>query len=136
MKWQCNQEKYFCMKRELEKALLKWHQNPSRKPLLLLGARQVGKTWLMFHFGEKNYKHVAYIRFDRNERMRAIFEASNYNMKELLLNIQAEVRQKITLGKTLLILDEIQECPAALTSLKYSCEDVPELHVMAAGLAI
>lgn len=68
------------MKRELEKALLKWHQNPSRKPLLLLGARQVGKT--------------------------------------------------------LLILDEIQECPAALTSLKYFCEDVPELHVMAAGLAI
>ena len=90
----------------------------------------------MLHFGEKNYKHVAYIRFDRNERMRAIFEASNYNMKELLLNIQAEVRQKITPGKTLLILDEIQECPAALTSLKYFCEDVSELHVMGAGLAI
>ncbi|MBQ3218585.1 MAG: ATP-binding protein [Akkermansia sp.] len=121
------------MKRESENALLKWHQNPGRKPLLLLGARQVGKTWLMRHFGEKHFKHVAYIRFDRNERMRTIFETSDYNIEELLLHLQAEVRHKITPGKTLLILDEIQECPAALTSLKYFCEDLPELHVMAAG---
>ena len=73
------------MERESEKALLKWHQNPRRKPLLLLGARQVGKTWLMRHFGDENYKDVVYIRFDRNERMRRIFETSNYDMKELLL---------------------------------------------------
>ena len=104
-----------------------------RKPLLLLGARQVGKTWLMRHFGDENYKDVVYIRFDRNERMRRIFETSNYDMKELLLLMQAETNINIKPGDTLIILDEIQDCPAALTSLKYFCEDLPDYHVMAAG---
>ena len=104
-----------------------------RKPLLLLGARQVVKTWLMRHFGDENYKDVVYIRFDRNERMRRIFETSNYDMKELLLLMQAETNINIKPGDTLIILDEIQDCPAALTSLKYFCEDLPDYHVMAAG---
>lgn len=121
------------MKRSLEKELQKWRKNPRRKPLLLLGARQVGKTWLMKDFGARYYENVAYIRFDRNERIRALFESSNYDMQELLLLLQAELKFKITPGNTLLILDEIQECPAALTSLKYFCEDLPEYHVMAAG---
>lgn len=121
------------MKRRLEQDLKKWKDNPMRKPLLLLGARQVGKTWLMRHFGDENYKDVVYIRFDRNERMRRIFETSNYDMKELLLLMQAETNINIKPGDTLIILDEIQDCPAALTSLKYFCEDLPDYHVMAAG---
>lgn len=121
------------MQRLLEKELNKWKDSPVRKPLLLLGARQVGKTWLMLHFGKKHYEHMVYIRFDRNARMRRIFEESNFNMPELLLLLQAETGIKIEAGKVLIILDEIQDCPAALTSLKYFCEDVPEQHVMAAG---
>lgn len=121
------------MKRKLEQDLKKWKDSPMRKPLLLLGARQVGKTWLMRHFGDENYKDVVYIRFDRNERMRRIFETSNYDMKELLLLMQAETNINIKPGDTLIILDEIQDCPAALTSLKYFCEDLPDYHVMAAG---
>lgn len=121
------------MKRSLEKELKRWKQSPRRKPLLLLGARQVGKTWLMKDFGSRYFKQVAYIRFDRNERMRRIFETSSFDMAELLLLMQAELKFKIDPGKTLIILDEIQECPAALTSLKYFCEDLPNYHVMAAG---
>ena len=121
------------MKRRLEQDLKKWKDSPMRKPLLLLGARQVGKTWLLRHFGDENYKDVVYIRFDRNERMRRIFETSNYDMKELLLLMQAETNINIKPGDTLIILDEIQDCPAALTSLKYFCEDLPDYHVMAAG---
>ena len=121
------------MERTLESELKRWQLSPVRKPLLLLGARQVGKTWLMQHFGHKNYHSVVYIRFDRNERMKRIFETSNFDMHELLLLIQAETKTKVQAGETLIILDEIQECPAALTSLKYVCEDLPDYHVMAAG---
>lgn len=121
------------MERTLETELKRWQLSPVRKPLLLLGARQVGKTWLMQHFGHKHYQSVVYIRFDRNERMKRIFETSNFDMQELLLLIQAETKTKVQAGETLIILDEIQECPAALTSLKYFCEDLPDYHVMAAG---
>lgn len=121
------------MQRTLEEALINWKKSPVRKPLLLLGARQVGKTWLMRHMGSKYYTDMVYIRFDRNERMRRIFEESNYDMQELLLLLQAESKIKIKPEKTLIILDEIQDCPAALTSLKYFCEDLPAYHVMAAG---
>lgn len=121
------------MKRYLTEHLEKWKNSPRRKPLLLLGARQVGKTWLMRDFGKRNYEKVAYVRFDRHERMRELFEESSYDMREMLVNMQTHVGFKITPGDTLIILDEIQECPAALTSLKYFCEDLPEYHVMAAG---
>ena len=121
------------MNRRLEKTLLSWKDSPRRKPLLLLGARQVGKTWLMNEFGRKYYDKVVYIRFDQNEQMRRLFERSSHDMNELLLLLQASARFKITPGNTLIVLDEIQECPTALTSLKYFCEDLPEYHVMAAG---
>lgn len=121
------------MNRRLEKTLLSWKDSPRRKPLLLLGARQVGKTWLMNEFGRKYYDKVVYIRFDQNEQMRRLFERSSHDMNELLLLLQATARFKITPGNTLIVLDEIQECPTALTSLKYFCEDLPEYHVMAAG---
>lgn len=121
------------MQRKLISKLEEWKQSPRRKPLLLLGARQVGKTWLMQEFGRLHYEKVAYIRLDRNARMRRVFEESDFRIPDLLQLIQAEVGFAIEAGKTLLILDEIQECPAALTSLKYFCEDAPELHIMAAG---
>lgn len=121
------------MNRRAEKSLLSWKDSNHRKPLLLLGARQVGKTWLMNEFGRKYFEKVLYVRFDRNEQMRQLFERSSYDMNEMLLLLQAAARFKIEPGKTLIILDEIQECPAALTSLKYFCEDLPEYHVMAAG---
>lgn len=121
------------MKRELTNELQKWKQNPFRKPLLLLGARQVGKTWLLRDFAASSYKNSVYIRFDRNIRMREIFETSNFEMRSLLLQLQMAAESKIEPGETLIILDEIQDCPAALTSLKYFCEDLPEYHVVAAG---
>ena len=81
--------------------------------MLLLGARQVGKTWLMLDFGKLHYKQVAYVRFDRHERMRQLFEESSFDMHEMLVNMQTHVGFKITPGETLIILDEIQECAPA-----------------------
>lgn len=121
------------MKRLLTDELKKWKESAFRKPLLLLGARQVGKTWLMRNFADSCYENSVYIRFDRNLRMREIFETSNYEMSTLLLQLQMAGDSKIEPGKTLIILDEIQDCPAALTALKYFCEDLPEYHVIAAG---
>ena len=121
------------MERLLTEELKKWKESAVRKPLLLLGARQVGKTWLMRNFADSCYKNSVYIRFDRNLRMREIFETSNYEMSSLLLQLQMAAESKIEPGETLIILDEIQDCPAALTALKYFCEDLPEYHVIAAG---
>ena len=112
--------------------LISWKKNPRRKPLILLGARQVGKTWLMQEFGKRHFKKLAYIRFDQNERMRASFE-QDYNIPRLLEAIQMDAGFKITPKDTLIILDEIQECPRALTSLKYFCEEAREYHIVAAG---
>lgn len=112
--------------------LIEWKNNPRRKPLLLLGARQVGKTWLAREFGRLNYKNVVYVRFDRDEIVRQSFE-KDYDIPRLIDTLQVRSKAKIEPGKTLIILDEIQECPSALTSLKYFCEDVPELHIIAAG---
>ena len=109
-----------------------WKNDPQRKPLLLLGARQVGKTWLMNEFGKHYFSKVAYIRFDRNERMRNVFQESN-NVERLLLALQLEAGFKITAEDTLILFDEIQASPQALTSLKYFCEDAPEYAIIAAG---
>ncbi len=120
------------MKRDAISKLIKWKKAPGRKPLLLLGARQVGKTWLMQEFGRLHFKRVAYIRFDLNERLRASFE-QDYDIPRLLEAIQLEVRFKVTPEDSLIIMDEIQECPRALTSLKYFCEEAREYHIIAAG---
>ena len=120
------------MKRDAIEQLLKWKKNPLRKPLLLLGARQVGKTWLMQEFGRLHFKKVAYIRFDSDERMRSSFE-QDYDVKRLLNAIQLAAGFKLTPKDTLIILDEIQECPRAITSLKYFCEEAREYHIVAAG---
>lgn len=121
------------MKRAKIKDLERWKENPRRKPLLLLGARQVGKTWLMQEFGRLHYEKVAYIRFDRDEELKQVFERSGYNIPLLLSSVEAKIGFKVEAGKTLIIFDEIQECPHALTSLKYFCEEAREHHIIAAG---
>ena len=120
------------MKRKIYKQLLKWKENKDRKPLMLLGARQVGKTWIMQHFGEKEYKNVAYINCDDEPRMKQLFEL-DYNIDRILITIQAITGVRITPADTLIIMDEIQEVPRGLHSLKYFCEKAPEYHVMVAG---
>ena len=121
-----------CMQRDAIEQLIFWKKNPRRKPLLLLGARQVGKTWLMQEFGRRQFKKVAYIRFDLNDRLRASFE-QDYNIPRLLEAIQLDAGFKLTPKDTLIILDEIQECPQAIMALRFFKEDMPELHVIAAG---
>lgn len=120
------------MERWSMKLLEAWKQNPRRKPLLLLGARQVGKTWLMQEFGRRYFKSVVYIRFDNDEYMRQSFE-QDYDIPRLLDALHVRSRLSIVPGETLIILDEVQECPRALTSLKYFCEEARELHIIAAG---
>lgn len=120
------------MQRRAFNDLISWKNSPHRKPLLLMGARQVGKTWLMQEFGRQAFQKVAYVRFDTNAEMRRNFER-DFNIKRLLTALQLETGVVITPHETLIILDEIQECPHALTSLKYFCEEAPEYPVMAAG---
>ena len=120
------------MRRKIYTQLLKWKASKDRKPLMLLGARQVGKTWIMKYFGEKEYKNVAYINCDDEPRMKQLFEL-DYNIDRILLTLQAITDIKVTPNDTLIILDEIQETPRGLHSLKYFCEKAPEYHVMVAG---
>lgn len=120
------------MERFAIQRLKAWKENPRRKPLVLMGARQVGKTWLMKEFGRKFYEKVAYVSFFNNETIAKEFK-TDYDVKRLLsvLNIASGVT--ITPGDTLVILDEIQNAPEAFESLKYFCEDAPEYHVVVAG---
>jgi len=120
------------MKRKIYQQLLKWKKSKDRKPLMLLGARQVGKTWIMQHFGEQEYKKVAYVNCDDESRMKQLFDL-DYNIDRILMTLQAITGVKVTPGDTLIILDEIQEIPRGLHSLKYFCEKAPEYHVMVAG---
>ena len=120
------------MKRYAEQQLIEWKNSPLRKPLLVMGARQVGKTWLMQEFGRKHYKNVAFVSFDDNERMQQAFQGG-YDVERLLMVIQAESGVMPSPGTTLIIFDEVQECPRALTALKYFCENAREYHIMAAG---
>ena len=120
------------MKRKLLENLVEWKNRKAHKPLILEGARQVGKTWLMQEFGNTQYKKVAYINFDRNLKMRETFE-TDLDTKRLITAIGLDAEFKITPEDTLIIFDEIQECPRAITSLKYFNEDAPEYDIIAAG---
>jgi hypothetical protein len=112
--------------------LMAWKQKANRKPLILQGARQVGKTWLMKEFGRENYKYVAYVNLDHNAHMRESFE-KDFDVERILEDIGIETHTRIVAGETLIILDEIQEIPIALSCLKYFCENAPGQHVIAAG---
>jgi hypothetical protein len=120
------------MKRQLIDKLIEWKNSEQRKPLILLGARQVGKTWLMKEFGRTAYKSVAYVNCDDEPRAAELFQ-QDYDIPRILLMLQALCHTKIVPGETLIILDELQEAPRGLSSLKYFQEKAPEYHVMAAG---
>lgn len=120
------------MDRILYQNLLKWKDAENRKPLLLDGARQVGKTWLLQHFGQTAFENMVYLNCDGDTQIRKIFE-NNYDIRRILTEISAFTECRITEGRTLLVLDEIQEVPRALTALKYFHEQMPLLHVAAAG---
>ena len=122
------------MERQILKKIDAWNELTNRKPLILMGARQVGKTWLMEDFVRRRYADDAvFVNFMKNERLRLRFESIDLDTKTLIETISIETGRKIVPGKTLLVLDEIQESPRALTALKFFNEDMPELAVMAAG---
>ena len=120
------------MQRNLMQSLCKWKEKRNRKPLIIRGARQVGKTWIMKEFGKKYFERTVYISFDNNERMKNVFDI-DYNVQRILSAIKIESGQNIEPESTLLIFDEIQEVPKALTALKYFCENAPEYAIIAAG---
>ena len=120
------------MKRFLMDELVEWKDSAKRKPLLLQGARQVGKTWLMQEFGSQYFDNVAYINFDRNEQAKSIFDG-DFKTERILIAINALTGVRIEPEKTLIILDEVQEAPRAISSLKYFCENAREYAIIASG---
>jgi len=120
------------MKRDLYKSLFNWKNAPNRKPLILQGARQVGKTWLMKEFGKNEFEQVVYLNFESSERLKSLF-VPDFDIKRILSIIEIEVNHKIRPDQTLLIFDEIQEAEKGLTALKYFCEQAPEYYLVAAG---
>lgn len=112
--------------------LIRWKNDEDRKPLILRGARQVGKTWLMKEFGKKYYKNYAYFNFDEEVEIKSVFE-TNKNPKRIIELLSLVNGEKIVPGESLIILDEIQECSDALNSLKYFKENANEYHVIVAG---
>lgn len=112
--------------------LYKWKESKRRKPLIIQGARQVGKTWIMKEFGRKAYADAVYINFDSNSQMADLF-ASDLNVDRLIMGLELYAGRKIDPLNTLLIFDEVQEIPRALSSLKYFYEDAPQYHIVCAG---
>ena len=120
------------MKRDKLDDLIEWKNNPNRKPLIMKGARQVGKTWLLKEFGNTQYEQMVYVNFEKSKRLKTLF-LDDFDIKRLIIALQAESGLTIEPENTLLVFDEIQAIPEALTSLKYFREDAPEFHVVAAG---
>ena len=120
------------MRRNAIHDLIQWKSSENRKPMVLKGARQVGKTWLMKEFGSSCYDHVVYFNFDEEDEIKSIFE-TNKNPSRIIELLSMIAGEKIFPGETLVIFDEIQECPDALNSLKYFKEKANEYHIIAAG---
>ena len=120
------------MKRRIINDLVKWKNSQGRKPLVLEGARQVGKTFILKEFGMAEYENLIYLNCDNNDFMKDLF-LQDFDMERILRAIEAFTNQSINAGKTLLFIDEIQEAPRALTSLKYFCENASDQHVVVAG---
>ena len=112
--------------------LKKWKESENRKPLIIRGARQVGKTWLMKEFGKKEYEKCAYINFDENNRMINLF-SGDFDIERIIQGLKIESGVNIEPENTLIIFDEVQETPKALTALKYFCENANQYHIVAAG---
>ena len=120
------------MKRNAIADLKKWKDDAERKPLVIRGARQVGKTWLMREFGQTCYDHFVYFNFDEEDELKSIFE-TNKNPQRMVELLSMVAGEKILPGETLIIFDEVQECPEALNTLKYFKEKANNYHVIAAG---
>lgn len=112
--------------------LCKWKERKNRKPLIIEGARQVGKTWLMKEFGKQAYEDTVYINFDSNSKMAELF-STDLNTERLIMGIEIYIGRKINAENTLLVFDEIQEVPRALSALKYFYEDAPQYNIVCAG---
>jgi predicted AAA+ superfamily ATPase len=120
------------MKRDIFKHLEEWKRSSRRKPLILNGARQVGKTYALKRFGKTAYENIAYLNFEKDEKLAQYFEGT-LDPRQLIQILSIHTEVEIKPQHTLLVLDEIQECPKALNSLKYFCEEANEFHVVAAG---
>ena len=120
------------IEREILQPLAAWKLRKYRKPLILQGARQIGKTWVMKNFGERHFEHTAYFNLERNEELYQLFETTQ-DPKRLLDQLKSYTPAAIIPQKTLIIFDEIQECNKALNALKYFCEEMPEYAIVAAG---
>lgn len=112
--------------------LLAWKNSPYRKPLILKGVRQVGKTWVLKEFGKLYYKNIAYFNFDENKEYKQFFETTK-SVERILQNLMLASGQKIEAENTLIIFDEVQDCPEVINSMKYFCENAPQYHVACAG---
>ncbi|MBQ4597544.1 MAG: AAA family ATPase, partial [Methanocorpusculum sp.] len=120
------------MERLITEKLRIWKENPKRKPLLLRGVRQCGKTWILRNFGEQYFSDTAYFTFENNHPLSACFN-TDMNPERILRELSLLHGKALVPGKTLVIFDEIQFCPNALTSLKYFSEEMPALHIACAG---
>ncbi|NLZ83402.1 MAG: ATP-binding protein [Clostridiales bacterium] len=120
------------MQRLILNDLVKWKNSRYRKPLILKGVRQVGKTWILKEFGRLYYENIAYFNFDEHEEYRQFFETTK-NVERILQNLILASGQKIQSENTLIIFDEIQDCPNVINSLKYFCENAPQYHIACAG---
>ena len=120
------------MKRFIDQELRKWKEARRRKPLIVRGARQVGKTYSVKQFGKDSFNALAIVDLERNPDWHRIFEG-NLHPKRICADLEIVLQQKIVSGKTLLFIDEIQACPRAITALRYFYEELPDLHVIAAG---
>src|ERR1700733_12152077 len=120
------------MKRMLEKELVRWKNSPDRKPLLVRGARQIGKTYVIEKFGKEHFESFVVINFEETKEIRKAFEET-LNPSLVLRDLSTRLNQPIIAGKTLLFFDEIQACPNALMSLRFFKEQMPELHLIGAG---
>ncbi len=120
------------MERLVLQKLVAWKNSPYRKPLILKGVRQVGKTWILKEFGKRYYENTAYFNFDEHEEYKQFFETTK-DVERILQNLMLASGQKILPEKTLIVFDEVQDCPKVINSMKYFCENAPQYHVACAG---
>lgn len=120
------------MKRDIESLLIQWKENPRRRPLIVRGARQVGKTYTLSLFGRENFERLHLINFEKIPEVRAFFEP-DLDPKRIIKDLSLHYDTQIVPGKSLLFFDEVQQCPKAIMALRYFYEEMPELHVIAAG---
>ena len=120
------------MQRTIYNQLINWKNSPTRKPLMLYGARQVGKTYILKEFGNNEFENMVYINCYLNQAVKTLF-SEDKDVSRLLLGLSALSGQEIKPGKTLVFLDEVQDIPEVVASLKYFCEDAPDIAIVTAG---